>query len=282
MMISKGDINKIFKQEDLNVNIKETLFEYNLKIKSKNPFCDLSELIRQLDKIPERDVWSLSAIFSSDFTSRVIKGSDYIVFLTEVEQNNKDFNENDEFEIEVNIKKQFTNNQISIYNYDIMKNFFFNKKHTEFLELFCDLKEEHNYLHFTCLNDQVELITKFIYITEDNQTNKGEDCNHAEYFEKRDQICNINWKKYMNLHPNDFKVSANKNIDEATLRYFKTLELLLSIISIADFSTIENNLLKINIYGFRMVECKIDLSDEILSNIEFVKIVSWLLSIPLI
>lgn len=275
-MISINDITRIFDKKEVIINEKETLLNYHLKIKSESPFRNYEEVISLLEHIPVRDIWSLKVNFSYDVSCCLKRGNDYSLFIIEVVQNNDCFSDSEEIEIEIDITKNFEGNQLSIYNFEIVKDFLFNKNYSDFLELFCNLRKEHDFIHFICLNNDVELKTSFIFISNKDFSDNSSEFNFRDQLEKRDQICNINWKEYINLCPNDLAITNYKNIDDKTLNYLKTIKLFLSIISIADFSTLENNLLKINIYGFRMIEFEIDLSKNILVNDEFSRIFEWL------
>lgn len=79
------------------------------------------------------------------------------LLLTVVVQNNDFFSDSEEIEIEIDISKNFEGNQLSIYNFEIVKDFLFNKSYSDFLELFCNLRKEHDFIHFICLNNDVEL-----------------------------------------------------------------------------------------------------------------------------
>lgn len=277
-MISLNEIADVFDGLLCKITTKETLYNYRLEIKSNCPFNMLNEILTLLGNIPNRDEWQIRIIYSYDVNHSFSKGDNPVALNDFIKKNNAIFLD-EPIEIEIEVKKSFDKDELSIYDFRQIETFLLKKSYSDFLEFFCEFREQqHKFLYFRCLNDDVFFETNyFCFFTKENEfSHSKSNLDREALLNKRDQICNINWKRYISLTPTDFEIQNRKGINDSIIKYLDTVKVFLSIMYLVDNSILENNLLKINIYGYRMIESEIDLCKECLIIDEFYKIFKWL------
>lgn len=251
-----------------NINIiTEDFNKCELKISLLQDNVNILKILSDLKQIIPQDRDSILIKIYSEYRS--------IDLITDIklQEEKKLLDEEDEKSIVIIISKLIKESVLSIYSLE---------KFTECLEkrnlqdLLYNFSEKSNVgqLVFQLLNDKVEFYSrKYIFSSSPNikKVSLKEENEKIKIFE-RNELCNINSTKTIDVLPYDFYLIKRTNSTLMIENIFDKLTLLLSFIAISNYSSFIGNILKYSINGYNNIKNEINFENIFFNSIDTKKI----------
>lgn len=197
-----------------------------------------------------------------------------------LENDAKLLDEDDEKNITITISKSIKDFCLSVYS---LKKFEESLKKRSLEDLLYNFSEKSKdeQIVFNLIYDKLEFWSrKYIFSTTfNNKDNFFSNGNEKIKISERNELCNINSNKRIDLLPYDFYLLQRTNQNLEIEKIFDKLTLLLSIIAISNFSSLKKNKLDYSINGYNNLKGKINF-DNILFDVSHVdriyKIFEWI------
>lgn len=191
-------------------------------------------LLNIIDNIPVRDTLSITiesvASFKYD-ADKVDWESSYTDFIQQCEPA-------DQADIKIHIKKEFANNTLSIYSFDMFWEYYGTGegKHNV-ISFFSDCLKKYPYLRFDVFDKPVKLVTDSIAFCspDDNWTAQS---GRNDALIKCENVSQFFNRTNISLVPMDFKITAYSGDADIAKQVFGKLETLFSLLYLADTSYI--------------------------------------------
>lgn len=273
------EFGSIFQIEKFYISERAKVLELKASI-DKTSIPEFSEVILLGNSISDRDEGKVEFSTIVDdyfkFSFREIKE------IKEIKENEyKDFisdlcDYEDDVTVVLTIQKNIIDNSFSIYCFNEFTNNLLRKNIVDIMNFFGLALEELEYLVFELYDSDIFFSTHTIFFV--NSSNRNITTNYLsrpERISDSKDISHFYNSSKLNLLPEDFKIitSFTNNPYE---KLFNKLVSILSLIYISTMSTIENDVLKVQISGQRNVDFSYNLNDNIVYNKTLYKIYSWI------
>lgn len=243
-----GDILRVECQEDLQS------FKCELNLMLTN-VPSAEELQALLPNIADRDSWRLRLLTETgDDLFDIRPKSDISV---DYDSNNLEPYENDEVRMVYTIDKNKKNGTLSIYEYEVFLENLQNLYAPEFISVFSNKLDDRLVLEVWS-ND-----VKCFSTTSMAVVKRGEpvpSLSRGEMITKRINDCkeHCQWNnKLSDLLPEDVRIIKRNKAGGQLIQLFDQMCLLLSALYVADFSSVDNNGIKLRMSGFKMMKAEI-------------------------
>lgn len=243
-----GDILRVECQEDLQG------FKCELNFKLAN-VPSAEELQALLPNIADRDSWRLRLLTETgDDLFDIRPKSDISV---DYDSNNLEPYKNDEVRMVYTIDKNKKNGILSIYEYEVFLENLQNLYAPEFISVFSNKLDDRLVLEVWS-ND-----VKCFSTTSMAVVKRGEpvpSLSRGEMITKRINDCreHCQWNnKLSDLLPEDVRIIKRNKAGGQLIQLFDQMCLLLSALYVADFSSVDNNGIKLRMSGFKMMKAEI-------------------------
>ncbi len=254
---------------EIEERIKQVTIKYSIVAENMPSYAELSSLI---DAFPKRDI--IKFLFSDDadnnltiISTNIIDEAAYTAYVDSL------FKE-DIVYITVDISKQFSLGQLSIYCYQKFCEDLLSQPVSDVLASFSSLYNEAGYLYFEVFGDKVFFRTGTMAFSSDNHTITWALTDRNDSLQKcRETSCFHHQATYPIL-PEDFHIEVNFN-DNPLTNLFAQLCSVFSLAYLSTNSSIMDNILRIQITGQRNLDCSIEL-DKITPNTELYNIYHWI------
>ena len=264
-------VNNKFNCENLSIRESGNIFsiEFNSSV-----LPDKNKLEEIISKVIDRDLLTISITDYNDNiciikTKENLSSKNYLKLL-------ESYEENDTFEIKIEIYKNVIDGKFTIYNWDIFIKSLLEHNEFEILSIFNNILKNSDFLCFEILDKEITFSTKTMYFSNDVNIISSININREKLVANRNDIVNFNGELELKLLPYDFIFDKNY-LDNPLTNIFLKLNTILSMIYISNSANLKEDEIDISVIGQKNVKYNYKLTD-IKYNSTLQKIIEWLYS----
>lgn len=265
-----SNIKSIFSQPSIRISERAKCVDLFLETDTLPKYNELYELIcsfpsRDNVKISLSDITDEKFIFGN--RKNIISEDNYHSYLSVVDVTEK-------IEININIEKEISDNQFSVYCYDSFINDICTLSIFDALATFANLLNGLDKLHFVVYDNSCSFMTKTMYFSSEEKIVFNNDFSRINRLQQCHDVSRFYCDKKLELIPEDFKIIANTPNNPITL-LFEKIYTILAIVYISTTATINTEKILAQITGQRSVSYQFELKN-ISKNDGLYKIYSWI------
>ncbi len=268
------ELIKIFQVEkiEVNDNLMNTTISKIIEFNQIPTYEKISEALSKFNKRDYIEIYlkdeSEESITISTDTSNCDKFNDFI-------KNNEGIES--KINLNINIKKSIVSNKISIFNIDKFINNFISYSISDNLKFFNSRFKQKSNIIFINYDNEYMFNTNSIIMTNNDIDITIEQIDRKELLEKCNSVSNFANNIEYALLPEDFSIITT-NMNNEFVKRFQEIKILFSLIYIADYSSIDEERLKLKLNGYRNKDYVIQLNNFKYEKKydEFYKIYRWI------
>lgn len=264
-------VNNKFNCENLSIRESGNIFsmEFNSSI-----LPDKDTLEEIITKVIDRDSLSLSITDYNDNICIIkakenLSSENYLKLLDSYE-------ENDTFEIKIEIYKNVVDGKFTIYDWDIFIKCLLECNEFKALSVFNNILKNSNFLCFEILDKEITFSTKTMCFSNNTDIIPTININRDKIISNRNDIVNFNGELELKLLPYDFIFDKNYSDNPLTSLFFK-LNTILSMIYMSNSVSLTEEEINLSLIGQKNIKYNYKLAD-IKYNLTLQKIIEWLYS----
>ena len=269
-----NELIMLFKEDKIAVN--DNLMTTSIsKVIEFNQIPNYNNLMEALSKFNKRDSVTIYLKDEAEDSITITNSSDskleYEKFIRENETIKGKIN------LKIDIKKEITNNKISIFNIKTFLDNFLNNTIVNNLKFFDSRFKHNSNIIFVNYDNDYTFNTNSIIMTNNDSNMIIEQIDRKEILERCNSVSNFSNSFEYALLPEDFSIITT-NIRNDFIERFQEIKVLFSLVYIADYSALDETTLKLKMNGYRHKDYTIELNSfKYKENYnEFYKIYHWI------
>ena len=234
-----------------------------------------NEIIKVLKMFNERDSVQIYLKDESDDSITIsINTNNYVEYENFIRDNKVI---ESKMNLKIDICKEITSNKISIFDIDTFLNNFLKTSIVNNLKFFNSRFKYNSNIIFVNYDNEYMFNTNSIIMTNNDRDITIEQINREELLERCNSVSNFTNNIEYALLPEDFSIITT-NMKNDFIERFQEIKILFSLLYIADYSSINENNLKLKLNGYRNKDYIIELNNFKYNEKydEFYKIYHWI------